>query len=172
MSSTFLDLLDPFSKKYFQALFSPCRTWRYTLHRIWTTDKPPAMFVGLNPSTADEEVNDPTVRRCIRFARDWGYGGLVMTNLFAFRATDPRDLKKALSPVGEENDRWLLKSARSAGVVVAAWGNHGSYKNRDKIFLKLFRDIGIPLKCLAITKSGQPQHPLYLRADTPLKDYP
>ncbi len=130
------------------------------------------MFVGLNPSTADEQTNDPTVTRCIRFARDWGYGGLVMTNIFAFRATYPKDLKMAAFPVGPENDALLLQTGRDTGVVVAAWGNHGSYKNRDKIFLKLFQDSGIPLKCLATTKAGQPQHPLYLRADTTLKDFP
>jgi len=128
------------------------------------------MFVGLNPSTADEVNDDPTVRRCIRFAKDWGYGGLVMMNAFAFRATDPRVMQAAPDPVGPDNDYWLLEMAkirvRQGAVIVAAWGNHGVYQNRHQNILRLFQDAGVPLHCLGITKTGYPKHPLYVKADT------
>src|SRR5690242_6108456 len=108
-----------------ETIFSDCRAYRYTLWREWDIfDKNYVMFVGLNPSTADERVDDPTIRRCIDFAKRWGYGALCMTNLFAYRATDPRVMKAFPYPVGPENDKWLVRCAREAGVVVAAWGNH------------------------------------------------
>ncbi|MDD5641915.1 MAG: DUF1643 domain-containing protein [Syntrophales bacterium] len=165
-SSALPDFLNPSS----HARFSPCRTWRYTLHWIWGPDNPLAMFVGLNPSTADEVNDDPTVRRCIRFAKAWGYGGLVMMNAFAFRATDPRVMKAASDPVGPDNDYWLLEMAKiqmqQGAVIVVAWGNHGGYQNRHQTILKLFWFAGVPLHCLGITKTGQPRHPLYVKADT------
>jgi hypothetical protein len=134
------------------------------------------MFIGLNPSTADEVNDDPTVRRCIRFARDWGYGGLVMMNAFAYRATDPRVMKAAFAPVGPDNDYWLLEMAkirrRQGAVIVAAWGNHGIYRNRHQHILNLFQDAGITLHCLGLTKTGQPKHPLYVSADILPKEFP
>lgn len=160
------DFLNPCS----HAKFSTCRTWRYTLHRVWEPNKVSAMFVGLNPSTADEVNDDPTVRRCIRFAKAWGYGGLVMMNAFAFRATDPRVMKAATDPVGPDNDYWLLEMAKiqmqQGAVIVVAWGNHGVYQNRHQTILILFWYAGVPLHCLGITKTGQPRHPLYVKADT------
>ena len=90
------------------AVFSPCRTYRYALSRVWAADKPYALFIGLNPSTADETLDDPTIRRCIDFAKRWGYGGLVMANLFAYRATNPSEMKAATDPVGVANDEWLI----------------------------------------------------------------
>lgn len=138
-------------------LFSPCRTYRYSLWRHWGGEGY-AMFIGLNPSTADEIQDDPTVRRCIGFAKDWGFGGLCMTNLFAFRATDPQDMKKAIDPIGPENDRALLDLAEHAGVIVAAWGTHGTFRGRDRTVIKL-----IPrLSYLRLTKDQHPAHPLYL----------
>jgi hypothetical protein len=116
------------------------------------------MFVGLNPSTADETTDDPTVRRCIAFARDWGYGALCMTNLFAFRATRPEDLKSAAGPVGLENDHFLLRHAARAGIVVAAWGNHGAHLGRGAQVRALLPH----LHCLRRTGTGHPAHPLYL----------
>ncbi|MCL5098512.1 MAG: DUF1643 domain-containing protein [Candidatus Omnitrophica bacterium] len=143
------------------AVFSPCRQWRYELWRRWGSD-PYCMFIGLNPSTADEVNDDPTVRRCIRFARQWGYGALCMTNIFAWRATDPADMKAVPDPVGPGNDAALKRGAAGAGIVIAAWGNHGSHLGRDKEVLAMLSN----LHCLKHTKTGAPGHPLYLRATT------
>ncbi len=142
------------------ATLSPCRAYRYALWRRWGRG-PYAMFIGLNPSTADETNDDPTIRRCIGFARAWGYEALCMTNLFAYRATQPADMKKAADPVGWENDGALKMLARDAGVVVAAWGAHGTFKGRDQSVR-----LGVPnLHYLRLTKDGHPGHPLYLPAD-------
>lgn len=144
------------------AEFSPCRTWRYALWRTWEPSAPYAMFIGLNPSTADEIENDPTVTRCIGYARTWGYGGLCMANLFAYRDTDPRGMKAAPDPVGPKNDERLSQLAGTAGVVVAAWGTHGVHQGRDRV---VRARLGGVLHYLKLTKFGHPQHPLYLRAD-------
>lgn len=129
-------------------------------------------FLCLNPSTADEVQNDPTIRRCIRFAQDWGYDGLCMTNIFAFRATDPKDMKAALDPVGPDNDMWLKKIVDEALLVVAAWGTHGNFKGRDadvtKILYSAMMRNGKDIRCLGLTKRGSPKHPLYLRKDSEL----
>lgn len=118
------------------------------------------MIIGLNPSTADETSDDPTVRRCIAFARAWGFDALCMTNLFAYRATDPHDMKQATEPIGEENDATLRTMARRAGVVVAAWGTHGTHLGRDRAVRAALSS----LHCLRLTKHGSPAHPLYLPA--------
>ena len=144
------------------AIFSPCHTWRYQLHRIWQPEKPMAAFICLNPSTADEERNDPTVTRCVNYAHGWGYGGLVLLNIFAYRATDPRDLKAAPSPVGELNDLHILESASSAALVLAAWGAHGEFMGRGEQVQKLLFQAGVRLYCLGKTNAGYPRHPLYL----------
>ena len=141
------------------ATLSPCRAYRYALWRRWGRG-PYAMFIGLNPSTADEANDDPTIRRCIGFARAWGYEGLCMTNLFAYRATKPADMKKSANPVGCENDRVLVTFSHCAGVVVAAWGTHGTHMGRDQTVRLL-----VPgLHYLRLTKDGHPAHPLYLPA--------
>ena len=142
------------------ATFSECRKYRYALWRTWDTSKPYLMFVGLNPSTADEKTDDPTVTRCINYAKSWGYGGVCMVNLFAFRATEPNVMKAASEPVGKDNDDWLKKLANEAGLVVAAWGNDGSYMDRSKKIRELLPN----LHCLKINKSGEPAHPLYQKA--------
>lgn len=141
-----------------QTLFSPCRTYRYTLWREWIGGEGYAMFVGLNPSTADETQDDPTIRRCIAFAKAWGYSGLCMTNLFAYRATQPEDMKAVADPVGPENDRHLQSLAAGAGVIVAARGTHGTHHGRDAAVRRLLP----ALHCLKLTKDGHPGHPLYL----------
>lgn len=142
-----------------KTIFSPCRAYRYTLWREWIGGEGYAMFVGLNPSTADETQDDPTIRRCIAFAKAWGYAGLCMTNLFAFRATDPKVMKAAGDPVGPENDRHLLIAGAGAGVIVAAWGANGTHRGRDSEVRWLLPR----LQCLSLTKDGHPGHPLYLR---------
>ena len=127
---------------------------------MWDGDKPLVMIIGLNPSTADEKVNDPTITRCISFARSWGYGGVCVTNLFGFRATAPTELKAHHDPIGKENDAWVHEMAKEAAITVAAWGNHGKFLNRSlKILLSLDQ-----LHCIKMNKSGEPAHPLYLKA--------
>ena len=141
------------------AKFSPCRLYRYTLWRKWIGGKGYALVIGLNPSTADEVTDDPTVRRCSNYAKAWGYASLCMTNLFAYRATDPVVMKAVAEPIGPDNDRYLAECAQRAAVVVAAWGNHGTYRGRAGEVLGLLGE----LHFLRLTQSGQPAHPLYLR---------
>ncbi len=144
------------------AEFSPCRVYRYALRRWWDKSKGYALFVGLNPSTADETCDDPTIRRCIRFAADWGYGGLCMANLFALRATDPKVMMAHDEPVGEENDEWLKTLSHDAKIVIAAWGNSGRHRNRDKAAMHILQKA----HRLGVTKGGCPRHPLYVPAET------
>jgi hypothetical protein len=143
------------------AQLSECRLYRFSLFRIWDETKPYALFIGLNPSTADEVEDDPTLTRCINFAKSWGYGGVCMGNLFAYRATSPRDMKAAKDPVGKDNDKWLLQLAKDAGLVVAAWGNDGVFCGRSKQVVELIPS----LHYLKLNMSGQPSHPLYLKSD-------
>jgi hypothetical protein len=146
-----------------ETILSPCRRYRYTLWREFGGQGGDgyAMFIGLNPSTADEVNDDPTIRRCIAFAKYWGYGALCMANLFAFRATEPVDMFAAVDPVGPENDSYLMKLAQDAGVVVAAWGTNGTHMARDRVV----RDLLPNLHCLRKTQAGHPGHPLYLPGD-------
>ncbi len=146
-----------------EATFSPCRTWRYSLLRRWAPGDY-TMFIGLNPSTADETQDDPTVRRCIRYAQSWGYGALYMTNIFAFRATDPLVMKRFDDPVGPENDTALIRLAADAGIVIAAWGVHGEHLGREKT-VRHYLSFVNRLHVLKLTKGGHPCHPLYLKAD-------
>ncbi|WP_430233913.1 DUF1643 domain-containing protein [Nitrosomonas communis] len=141
-----------------ETIFSPCRNYRYTLWREWGVGKGVAMFIGLNPSTADEVNNDPTVRRCINYAVKWGYAAMYMSNIFAFRATDPAVMMKHDEPIGCENDQYLTDMAKDSNIIVAAWGNHGAFMARDYEVKKLLSN----LHCLRVTKAGQPSHPLYL----------
>lgn len=147
------------------ARLSDCRTFRYELHRRWGPG-PMVAFIGLNPSTADETEDDPTIRRCIRYARDWGYDALCMVNLFAFRATDPTVMKKQTDPVGPDNLATLKRVSTEARMLIAAWGTHGVHLGQGaKIAKELPR-----LHCLSKTSAGFPGHPLYLKAD--LKPFP
>ncbi len=141
------------------AAFSSCRTYRYALWRIWQPQEPQLLFIGLNPSTADEQADDPTIRRCLGYAQDWGYGGITVANLFACRTSDPAVLRAEEDPVGPENDRWLQVLADQAGLVVAAWGNHGMFRGRWKEVAAIFSE----LHCLELTRLAQPRHPLYTR---------
>ena len=146
------------------ASFSNCRRWRYLLWRRWDAARPVANFLMLNPSTADEFQLDPSCTRARLYAERWGYGALIVTNLFAWRATDPRDMKAAKEPVGRANDRAIVRAAREAGIVVCAWGNHGAHRERSVSVLSMLRDAGIKLHALQVTGAGEPGHPLYLRA--------
>jgi hypothetical protein len=145
-------------------IFSPCRTWRYTLERWWGEEGAYANFLCLNPSTADEEHNDPTVTRCCHYAKDWGYDGCIVTNIFGLRSTDPHALLEADDPVGQDNDEHILDVARNAGIVIAAWGAWGKIRNRGLSIASHLSRAGVPLHCLGRTKEGHPRHPLYLPA--------
>lgn len=137
--------------------------YRYSLWREWHPTKPRVAFCMLNPSTADEELNDNTIRRCIGFAQSWGYGGLRVVNLFALRSTDPAGLKLVADPVGPDNDQAILDAARDCEFVVAAWGFHGAYKGRGEQVRKLLPAASV--RALAFTDDGFPRHPLYLKAN-------
>ncbi|HEY9627402.1 MAG TPA: DUF1643 domain-containing protein [Coleofasciculaceae cyanobacterium] len=151
------------------AIFDRTKTYRYSLWRSWDDDKPRVAFVMLNPSTADAESNDPTLRRCIGFAQTWGYGSLVVVNLFALRATHPAQLRQVRDPIGQECDRHILAAVSTADCTVVAWGNGGHLKGRDRIVQKLIsRELTGTAHCLGVNRSGQPRHPLYARADSPL----
>ncbi len=141
------------------ARFSRCRTWRYALWREWDASLPRVMLIGLNPSTADARRNDPTIRRCIGFARDWGFGGVWVLNLFAFRATYPDDLRAAADPVGPRNDEWLRRIGRQSARIVACWGNDGAFRGRSG---RVRTMLGDRLEVIRLNGSGEPAHPLYL----------
>ncbi|RYH03914.1 DUF1643 domain-containing protein [Salipiger sp. IMCC34102] len=143
------------------AIYSACETYRYALYRDWC-DAPALTFVMLNPSTATEAANDPTIARCEARARSWGYGGLRIANLFAFRATYPRDLKAAADPVGPDADHWLGLACAPSGLVIAGWGVHGAHLDRDQRVRALLKDAGTALHALGLTKHGHPRHPLYV----------
>lgn len=153
-------------------IFSHCRKYRYTLWREWDLDSVTGcsddlshpyefvQFIGLNPSTADEVQDDPTIRRCIAFAKAWGYGALCMTNIFAWRDTDPEKMKKVADPIGPDNDKWLQEIASQAGIVIAAWGKHGSHLYRGIKVKQMLPN----LHHLKLNSDGSPAHPLYLSA--------
>jgi hypothetical protein len=165
----------PLSTRQRGAQLSPDRVYRYLLWRATGTG-PTVLFVGLNPSTADEQADDPAIRRCVGFAVREGYGMLEMANLYALRATDPRALRWHRDPVGPDNDAHLLARATAAAAVILAWGavgrEHAARVARVMELLRsVERQVGRPLLCLGTTKAGAPRHPLYLRADCPLVPY-
>lgn len=145
------------------AEFSTCGKYRYRLWRIWDESKPFVLFIMLNPSTADENKNDPTVERCERYARSWGAGGLHVCNLFAYRATAPDEMKAQLDPIGIDNNHAITSDAKKAGIVICAWGNHGAHVNRSNQVMLLLRSLEIPLHYLSVTGKKEPGHPLYLK---------
>ncbi|MCB7129847.1 MAG: DUF1643 domain-containing protein [Candidatus Brocadiales bacterium] len=150
------------------AIFSDDRVYRYLLWRTWdmSMEQDRVMFIGLNPSTADETEDDPTIRRCIRFAQRWGYGGLYMTNIFGYRSTTPKELSKlGVEPIGPANDSWLVAYRQRSQLVIAAWGTGGALGSRGETVKELLPD----LHCLGVTKKGHPKHPLYLKANTEWK---
>jgi len=144
------------------AAFSRCRRWRYLLWRRWDESRPAANFLMLNPSTADEFKLDPSCTRARVYAERWGYGGLIVTNIFAWRATDPDDMKAAANPVGRGNDAAIARAASEAAIVVCAWGNHGQHLGRGGKVIAALRSSGVELHYLKMNGAGQPSHPLYL----------
>ena len=137
--------------------FSRCGRYRYWLRREWDSALPQCAFIGLNPSTADARTDDPTLRRCIGFAEKWGYGSLLLVNLFSFRATDPATLSKISDPVGPATDCWLRQAGTESQLLVAAWGNGGQLFERAIGAAHLIHNA----HCLGVTAKGMPRHPLY-----------
>ena len=144
------------------AVYSGCEGYRYQLARIWNPEGPELLYVMLNPSTATETRNDPTVERCERRARTLGYGGFRVANLFAWRATAPREWRAAADPVGPGNDAALAGAAHRAGRILCGWGAHGAHLGRGRQVEALLRRAGRPLFHLGLTRGGQPRHPLYV----------
>ena len=142
------------------AVYSPCQTYRYTLTRVWNPAGPKALFVMLNPSTATEVQNDPTVERCERRARALGFGAFRVCNIFAFRATDPRVMRAQIAPVGPENDTAIAESALWADRIICAWGTHGAHRARGPAVERVLRGTGRRLYHLGLSKAGHPKHPL------------
>lgn len=147
------------------ATFSPCGRYRYTLTRGCGHGTDSVNWIMLNPSTADAEKDDPTIRRVMGFTKNWGYADCVVTNLFAWRATDPKELRRTPDPIGPDNNRVILETAVRSTIVVCAWGSHGIYRNRAAAVLALLSGAGLRPFYLRITATGQPAHPLYLPAD-------
>ena len=152
------------------AVISECGNYRHALTRIWDRSKEQIMFIGLNPSTADADNDDPTLRRCMNFANDWGYGGLFMLNLFDYRATDPHDLFMTERPESELCNYYLSLYGRSSDTIVFAWGSFkpNFTKHRVKVVREMF---GADAYCFGNNNNGAPKHPLYLASDTLLTKF-
>lgn len=144
-----------------EVAYSDCGAYRYCLSRRWAPGGI-VNFIMLNPSVADEHRNDPTVERCERRARMLGFGGFSVTNIFAWRDTDPHAMRRATAPEGPENDGILLTEARRAQQVIAAWGTHGAHRARGSQAEALLREAAIPMFHLGLSKQGHPRHPLYV----------
>lgn len=143
--------------------------YRYLLWRAWNPKLPRLLWILLNPSIADECVDDPTLRRILGFSQSFGFGGIEVVNLFALRSSDPRVLTMMVDPVGPENDSYIRESVGRTEKIVAAWGSFGRLYRRDH---RILAQIDRPIYCLGITRDGDPRHPLYLRRDTPLCSFP
>ncbi len=149
------------------ACFDATGTYRYSLWRVWNWTSPRLAFIMLNPSTADTQCDDATIRRCIGFAQSWGYGSLEVVNLFSLRTPYPQTLRQVADPVGVDCDAHLLAAVERAEQVIVAWGNWGCLYSRDRVVLDLLAAprLHTKLHCLGMNQSGQPCHPLYLKRD-------
>lgn len=145
------------------AVISECGTYRYQLWRIWNNELPKVLFIMLNPSTADANIDDPTIRRCINFAKNWGYGGLYVGNLFAYRSTSPKALIYTADPFGEFNNYHLTEMTAKCDLIICAWGNAPILKKLQ--YHPKFENINKPLHYIDLAKGGTPKHPLYLKGD-------
>ncbi len=149
-----------------KATISECGQYRYQLSRSWDVEKPRVLFVMLNPSTADAEIDDATIRSCIRLCKSWDYGGLEVVNLFAFRATKPKDMDAAPDPIGPQNDEYIQDAIARTDFTVCAWGAHKAAIPRAKHVVGLIRQRRDFAHCLGVTKAGAPKHPLYIKTGT------
>lgn len=144
------------------AEFDETRQYRYWLQRHWSDNQPAIALIMLNPSRADHQQDDPTLRRCIRLAQQWQYGSLVVVNLFAYCTASPKILRTVSDPIGSANDRYLLRACKSAQHILLAWGNNGTWLDRDRAVLKLLETDRDRCYCLGKNLTGQPRHPLYV----------
>ena len=153
------------------AVISDCGTYRYLLRRAWNHDQPRALFVMLNPSTADAKIDDPTIRSCIRLCKSWSYGSFEVINLFGLRSTEPNVLLKARSPVGPDNDNIAEGAIGRSDISICAWGAHKVAKRRNRKMWELIIRHRPAAFCLGTTKAGAPKHPLYIKNGTALESY-
>ncbi|MBD8591207.1 DUF1643 domain-containing protein [Peribacillus simplex] len=149
------------------AIIDETGEYRYSLFRGWDRDLPRMVFIMLNPSTANHYEDDPTIRRCISFAKLWGYGSFEVVNLFAYRATNPKELSSCKDPIGKDNDKFIIDALKRADLAVAAWGTKGKLYNRNIEVLSYLTNFD--LFYLSLTKEGHPKHPLYIKSDEKLK---
>lgn len=152
------------------AVISTDGKFRYRLSRHFGVG-PSLLFVMLNPSTADASVDDATIRRCYGFASRGGFGGFEVVNLYAYRATKPSDLRRAGYPVGPDNDQHITDAVHDASAVCVAWGANVAGLSRPDVVIPMLRDLNVDIKCLRITRSGYPQHPLMLPSDCTLQPF-
>lgn len=150
-----------------RAHFDASRRYRYRLDRVWDRKRPRVTFILLNPSTADESVDDPTLRRCVGLARSWGFGGLIIVNLFAWRARNPAALRVVRDPIGPRNDSYIRSAVKQSDCVVAGWGVGGDFRGRESDVRAMIGEV--PLHRLGLTRNGQPRHPLYVPASVTLQ---
>jgi len=152
------------------AEISECGQYRYMLRRVWDNDLPRCAWIMLNPSTADASVDDPTIRKCIGFAQRWGFGSIVVANLFAFRSTDSGVLRDKIEHVGDENDRWILNATSLATRIVCAWGSHPAARFRGAVVRQRLSE-SCKIHALKLSKDGSPWHPLYVPYSTEPLDW-
>lgn len=153
------------------AVISDCTLYRYLLRRTWDHTKPRVLFVMLNPSTADAQIDDPTIRSCIRLSKGLGYGSFEVVNLFGLRATDPAELARAVDPVGPRNDLTIETAIGRCDLAICAWGAHPMALQRANSVRALLRSRRPAVFCLGKTKSGAPKHPLYIKSGTALETF-
>lgn len=148
------------------AILDETQQYRYWLLREWDASLPKMVFVMLNPSTADADVDDATIRRCINFAKASDYGSIQVVNLFAFKATKPELLRdKNIEPIGDRNDKYILDTCRNSDIVIAAWGVNGKLNSRNAYVERLIGTNTYDLHCLGVSTEGHPRHPLFVRSD-------
>lgn len=152
------------------AVLSDCKRYRYVLTRQWNQHLATVVFIMLNPSIADARINDPTIRRCINFAHSWGYGGIRVVNLFAWRATNPTELRSIDDPVGPDNDKFIVNALLDSPITVVAWGAT-VHASRVLNLIALIQATGVTPFCLGFTKAGHPRHPLYVPKTVKLTPY-
>lgn len=151
------------------ATISSCGAYRYCLEREWDATTGKVAFIMLNPSTADHTEDDPTIRRCVGFAKIWGFGGVIVGNLFALRSTTPKALYSHADPVGPDNDSHLAAICQNVSRIICAWGTHGKLRSRNAA---VYRNLKIfDLQALKVTAEGHPGHPLYIAASTQPKPF-
>ncbi len=146
---------------YADATISSCGNYRYVLRRRWAEQMPAIGIVGLNPSTADAHTDDPTVTKCLKLARFWGYGGIILVNLFAWRSTDKNEIRRVADPVGPDNDSTIRDTLATVDDILVAWGNDGVYLGRSGVVRTILARFQKRIFCIKENNTGEPVHPLY-----------